>query len=125
MKRCKASVWILLSLILLCIVSLIVLRQQCMNYLYLTNAVETAVDQGNTEQALSAFDELEQQWQQYHDITGIFVNGDELDAVRQILCGLRPLLENEHPEAKSELQKIRYLIESIYQEELPELWHIL
>lgn len=125
MNRCKVSIWVLLSLILLCIFALIETQKQCAEYVYLVDAVTEAVNAGDTRQALSTFDELETQWEEYHNINGLFINGMELDSIREILSGLRPLIADEHPEVQSELRKIRYLIISMYEEELPELWHIL
>ena len=113
MNRCKISIFVLLSLIFICIFSLFELHQQCENYLSLT------------EQVSQAFDELERNWKSYHDISGIFVNGSELDSIREIMSGMRPMIEQHHPETISELLKMKNLILSVYEEELPELWHIL
>lgn len=125
MNRCKVSIWILLSLILLCMFSLAELQMQCREALALVGEIESAVEDNNTEQALLAFDNLEQDWKHYHDINGIFVNGSELDSIREIMSGLKPLIEDEHPEVRAELQKMKHLILSVYEEELPEIWHIL
>jgi hypothetical protein len=125
MNHCKVSIWILFSLISICIFSLIILKYECKNYLSLTEQIQEAVQTGDTAQALSAFDRLEQNWKQYHDISGVFVNGSELDSIREIMSGLRPLIENQHPEVSSELLKMQNLILSVYEEEIPELWHIL
>ena len=125
MNRCKVSIWILLGLILLCMFSIAELQMQCREALALVAEIESAVDENNTEQALLAFDNLEQDWKHYHDINGVFVNGSELDSIREIMSGLKPLLEDEHPEVRAELQKMKHLILSVYEEELPEIWHIL
>lgn len=125
MNRCKVSVFVLLSLIFICIFSLFELHQQCENYLALTERISKAFETGDTPQALSAFDELEQNWKEYHDISGVFVNGSELDSIREIMSGLRPMLEQQHPETVSQLSRMKNLILSVYEEELPEIWHIL
>ncbi len=125
MNRCKASVYILLSLILLCVISLMELQHQCREYLLLVDDVIAAVDKQQTDHALLAFDQMEQHWEPYHDINGIFVNGSELDSIREIMSGLRPLISDGHPEVRAELLKLRSLVLSVYQEELPEIWHIL
>ena len=125
MNRCKISIFVLLSLIFICIFSLFELHQQCENYLALTEQVSQAFESGDTLQALSAFDELERNWKPYHDIAGIFVNGSELDSIREIMSGMRPMIEQHHPETISELLKMKNFILSVYEEELPELWHIL
>lgn len=125
MNRCKVSVFVLLSLIFICIFSLFELHQQCENYLALTEQISEAFALGDTSQALASFDELEQDWKHYHDISGIFVNGSELDSIREIMSGLRPMLEQQHPETASQLSRMKNLILSVYEEELPEIWHIL
>ncbi len=125
MNRCKASVSILLGLILLCISSLLILKQKSMQYLSYLDTFQDAIMQDHTEQALSALDQLEQNWQSYHDITGIFVNGRELDSLRDLLSELRPMVLDHRPELFSEIARMRCLIQIIYEEELPVLWHIL
>ena len=53
MNRCKVSVFVLLSLIFICIFSLFELHQQCENYLALTEQISEAFEIGNTSQALA------------------------------------------------------------------------
>ena len=125
MNRCKVSIWVLLSLILLCFFSLAEIQKQCREYLVIIDNIQNAVDSGNTEQALADFAMLESQWKAYHEINGIFVNGSELDSIREIMSGLQPLIAGKHPEVNSELHKMRELITAVYEEELPEIWHIL
>ncbi len=125
MTRCKISIGILCGLILLCVCSLTLMQKQCEKLLFLTDEIISAVESGNTPEALVYFDQLEQNWNRYHEINGIFVNGTELNDLREILSGLRPLILQQHPEALSELQKMHSFILSLYEEELPELWHIL
>ena len=125
MNRCQVSVFILSGLIFICIFSLFELHQQCENYLSLTEQISESLETENIRQALFYFDELEKNWKTYHDISGIFVNGSELDSIREIMSGLRPMIESRHPETVSELLKMKNLILSVYEEELPELWHIL
>ena len=125
MNRCKVSVWILLGLILLCMFSLAELQIQCREAIALVEKIESAVEEKNTEQALLAFADFAQDWEHYHDINGIFVNGSELDSIREIMAELKPLIEEERPEVRAGLSKIKHLILSVYEEELPEIWHIL
>ncbi|MDE6657556.1 MAG: hypothetical protein K2J88_03105 [Oscillospiraceae bacterium] len=57
MNRCKASLGILIGLILLCIFSLVTLRIEEKNYLAMIEKLEESLETGTTEQALLAFDE--------------------------------------------------------------------
>lgn len=125
MKRCIASLSILVALIALCIVSLVALRSECRWYAGLAERTTLAVSQGETETALSRFDSMQEHWEDFHNITGLFVDGEKLDAIYERMTGLRPLIESGHPQASAELESLRSLIESIYEEEQPLLWHIL
>lgn len=125
MRRCIASLSILLSLILLCIISLVALKSECSWYAGLVEKTAFAISQGETETALSRFDAMEAHWEDFHNIAGLFVDGEKLDAVYERMVSLRPLIASEHPQVSAELEGIRRLIESIYEEEQPLLWHIL
>ena len=125
MRRCIASLCILLALTVLCIGSLTVLRTECRRYAALAEQTRYAAARGDTETALARYDALAGSWEAFHDLTGLFVDGAKLDAVHEHLTGLRPLIEQGHPEVTAELERIRQLTEGIYEEELPKLWHIL
>ena len=125
MKRSITSLGILLTLILVCFLSLHLLRTECTRYAHLAELTETACVHGDIPEALAAFDRLERGWGRFHDRTGLVVDGEKLDAIRERLTGLRPLIERGCPEATAELERIRQLITDLFEEELPELWHIL
>jgi hypothetical protein len=96
-----------------------------MHYAALTDNVSQAVENGNTEQALAALEDLEKEWEHFHRVAGLFVDGEKLDPMREILSGLRPLISQEHAEVPAELRRLRNLTVSIYEEEVPVVWHIL
>ncbi len=125
MRRLWISTGILLSLIWLCIWSLGSLREQCERYGSLVSQTANACASGNTEDALELCSQMEAQWEPFHDHTGAFVDGSKLDAIHEHLIGLRPLIESSHPETLSELRSLRKLIDGLYEEELPDFWHIL
>ncbi len=125
MNRCKISIGVLLALVLLCICSLLVLRWQCHTFAGRVDAVTEAVEEGNIREALEAYDGLYTQWEQFHDVAGLFVSGTKLDPMYEILTGLRPLIVQQHPEVTAELERLRGLTEGILAEEMPSVWHIL
>lgn len=125
MKRVILSASILVSLIVLCIISLTALHSECLWYADLAGRTLYAAEQGDTDAALARFDTMQAHWEAFHDLTGLFVDGEKLDAIYERMVGLRPLLEQAHPEARSELTAIRKLIDGIYEEEMPRLPHIL
>lgn len=125
MRRLWLSVGILVGLVWLCIWSLASLRQQCERYGLLVSQTACAYASGNKEEALALCDLLESRWEAFHNHTGAFVDGSKLDAIHEHLVGLRPLIEGEHPETLSELRSLQKLIDGLYEEELPDLWHIL
>ena len=102
MNRCITSICILAALVALCIVSQCSLRAESRQFAEMTASVEAAVADGDTPEALRRFDRLAAQWEEFHSVAGLFVNGDHLDPIREHLTGLRPLIAAE-----------------------PEIWHIL
>ena len=125
MKRCWICIGLLMGLLGLCMGSLLCLHTQCRQYASLTEQVIAYVQDGDTDAALSAFDTMEQNWDNFHDICGLFVNGEELIPIREVMTELRPLIAQEHPEAASDLEKLRQLVKGIYEEQLPVSLHIL
>ncbi len=125
MNRCKISIGVLLALVVLCVSSLFILRHQCAGFAAQADTVMEAVAAGETAQALADCEVLMERWEQFHDVTGVFVDGARLDVLREILAGLPALIAQEHPEAMSQLETLRLLAEDIFLEELPDWWHIL
>ncbi len=125
MNRCKISIGILLALVVLCVSALLVLHSQCGSFAAQTGAVLEAVQAGETERALAECGVLLERWDTFHGLTGLFVDGTRLDPMREILTGLPPLIAQEHPEVVSQLETLRALTQDIFEEEMPEWWHIL
>ncbi len=125
MSRCKISVGVLCVLLLLCITGLFTMKFQCDAFFEQISAVSEAVRAEDMEEALLRFDKLEDSWESFHNITGVFVDGSKLDPIKESISGLRPLLEIDHPEALSELEKLKFLTANLFEEEIPEGWHIL
>ena len=125
MKRFAWSIAILVSLIISCIWSLNVLRVQCRWYGGLTERTIQAAQEGRTAQALASLDEMLDNWDEFHNTTGLFIDGGKLDAIHERLIDVAPLLANGDADALSELTAARELIDGLYEEELPIFWHIL
>lgn len=125
MKRCTACIGILSGLILLSICSLFLVRWECRRFNAATEAVLEAVEANTTAEALRRLDTLNMKWESFHNLCGLFVNGEKLDPLRDVLSELEALIRQEHPEAVSSLERLKGLIEGIYEEEFPEIWHIL
>jgi hypothetical protein len=125
MKRFVTSICILLGLLLLSVCSLVLLRRECRTYTALAEKTAAAYADGDTQAALEGFEQLETAWEHFHNVTGLFVDGGKLDAIYAHLIPLRPLLEQNCPEAAGELTGMILLTQGLYKEELPTLWHIL
>ena len=125
MSRFLTSIGILLTLTVLSVFSLLLLHSECAHYTQLTEAVTAACTAGDTATALACFDTMEEEWEHFHDVTGIFVDGGKLDAIYSHITPLRPLLEQGDPYALSELESIRLLTQGLYEEEMPLFWHIM
>lgn len=124
MKRCIISLCVLIGLVGLCVASQLLLYRESRSFAALTGAVEDAVQAGDRDEALRRLERLEEQWEGFHNVTGLFVDGIKLDPIRERLAEVRPLIEESHPTALPELACIRALAEGIAEEELPEIWHI-
>ena len=125
MSRFLTSLGILLGLILISITSLLVLGCECRQYAACAGDAAYACSHGDTPAALDAFDRLDGGWEHFQHVTGLFADGDKLDAIRSRMIALRPLIEAGNPDVSAELERIRQLIGNIYEEEIPVLWHIL
>lgn len=124
MKRCIISFCVLLGLVGLCVASQIMLYRESRAFAALTVSVEEAVQAGDRDEALRRLEKLEAQWEGFHNVTGLFVDGTKLDPIRERLAEVRPLIAEAHPTALPELACIRQLAEGIAEEEVPEIWHI-
>lgn len=125
MKRMLVSMGILLALTVISFLSLHILREECRRYEACAAAAAEAYASGDTEAALTAFDELDAQWEHFVHITSLFIPSDKLDPLYEHLAGLRPMLAQNDPQAAAVLERLRRLIRDIYEEEKPEIWHIL
>ena len=124
MKRCGISLCVLIGLVVLCAVSQVLLYRESRAFAVLTVSVEEAVQAGDSAEALRRLERLEGQWEEFHNVTGLFVDGIKLDPIRERLAEVRPLIAENHPTALPELACIRLLAEGIAEEEVPEIWHI-
>ena len=125
MKRVRASACILLVLMLVSIASLLWLRAESREYAMLAKACSDAYAAGDIPAALERCETLTEEWEQFHSIAGLFVDGDKLDPIRETLSGLRPLIAAGHPDAAADLARLRIMLRELYEEETPEFWHIL
>ena len=125
MNRLKISAGILLLLGILCVTGLFTLQRQCGKFAAQTEIIMESVKAGDMEKAEKECGELLVLWEEFHDRTGIFIDGERLDPIRELLAGLPALIEAEHPEVMSHLEALRTLAEDLFLEELPDLWHIL
>ncbi len=125
MNRLKITIGILLLLTALCVTSLITIHRQCERFSAQTQEIIDCISEGDTEGAVAECDELLEMWEKFHDTTGIFIDGERLDPIREILAGLPALVAEAHPDLMNRLETLRTLAEDLFLEELPDLWHIL
>lgn len=125
MNRLKISFSVLVLLAVLCITGLVTVHRQCTSFDAQVHRVMETAASGDTAAALKEFDALYAQWEKFHDWTGLFVDGEQLDHIRGELAGLRALIEAEHPEVMARLEALGTLVKELLREEVPEIWHIL
>ncbi len=125
MNRLIISTGILVLLTALCVTSLFTVHGQCRDFSAQAELVMDAAASGDTERALADCEQLLQMWEDFHDIMGLFVDGERLDAIREILAGLPALIAEKHPEVLSQLKTLQTLAEDLFLEEVPDWAHIL
>lgn len=125
MNRLLISTGILVLLTALCVTALFTVHGQCRDFSAQTELVMDAAASGDTERALEDCEQLLQMWEHFHDVMGLFVDGERLDAIREILAGLPALIAEEHPEVLSQLKTLQTLAEDLFLEEVPDWAHIL
>lgn len=125
MNRLKISLGILSLLVILCVCGLFIVRRQCDTLAERTEAIIQLVEAEDTAGALAACEELLEEWEHFHNMTGIFVDGSRLDPLRERMTELPALIAAKHPEVLSHLESLRMLTEDLFSEEIPDLAHIL
>lgn len=125
MNRFKISIGVLMAMVVLCCTELWMLHSQCTRFTEQLERAVSAAEEGDPAAVVYEIEQLEETWEKFHDRTGLFIDRSKLDPIREILAGLKSLAEIQHPELLAELDRIRTLIDGIFQEETPNLWHIL
>ena len=125
MNRLKISFGVLLLLAVLCISGMVLVHHQCTEFAAQTQAVMDAAAAGDTEAALESCDTLLLLWERFHDVTGVFVDGERLEPIRELLAGLPVMIAQQHPDLLSRLETLRTLAEELFRAEIPDVWHIL
>ena len=105
--------------------SLVTVGSECGQYARMARAAGDALAAGDTPAACREYERMEAGWAHFHHVMGLFVDGARLREIRTELAGLRPLLTEDTPEARSALERLYRCITDLYEEELPTLWHIL
>lgn len=125
MNRLKISIGILSLLVIQSAAGLFTVHRQCRRFTDRTDAIIRKVEAEDTAGALAACELLLEDWEQFHDLTGLFVDGSRLETLRERLAELPALIEAEHPEVLSDLETLRTLAEDLFRGEYPDLVHIL
>ena len=87
MNRLKISFSVLVLLAVLCVTGLVTVHRQCTSFDAQVHRVMETAASGDTAAALKEFDALYAQWEKFHDWTGLFVDGEQLDHIREIKLG--------------------------------------
>ena len=87
---------------------------------FLTDAIgrnldraELALERGDGNNALVAFESAEKLWHSSHVYTGVFLRHPDLDSVSDAFFELRQLLQNDPGAAPAAFDKLRYHLETL------------
>ena len=90
MSRFLTSIVILFGLIVVSFASLLLLGSECRRYAACAAETELAYSHSDIPGSLEAFDRMKAGWEEFHNITGLFVDGSKLDAIHWRMIALRP-----------------------------------
>lgn len=125
MNRLKISIGILLLLVILSSVGLLTIHRECSRFIDCTEEIIRCVEAEDMDGAMESCEKLLANWEHFHDVTGLFLDGSRLEGIRERLGELPALIKAEHPEVLSHLDALRMLAEDLFRGEFPDLGHIL
>ncbi|MCD7960070.1 MAG: DUF4363 family protein [Ruminococcus sp.] len=125
MKRVRLGIAILLILILTSIGTAWYVRHTTQTLLKALDNLAEIAENLSVEEAIPAFQAFEANWEKVDDFLSFMVWKDRVLQVDITISHLRPMLESNCDELKSELSEAKMLLERFGKNELPTFWNIL
>lgn len=125
MTRIKISVGILAVLIGLSAFFGIWINIKCNDMLGEISTVFEFLDNGDTEKAVSASENLDRHWNDFRKKASVMLKNNDLTEIDCISSGIPYLIENGSDEAHSRLVEFRHMLQMLKNGEIPTLIHIL
>ncbi|MDO4863275.1 MAG: DUF4363 family protein [Ruminococcus sp.] len=120
MTRIKISAAILSLLILASVVSGVWVNVRCGRLISAADRVAELYEGGATDEAVSAANKLEQDWESFRRTAAVLVKSDRLSEVDRICTRISYYAENGRDELVPELIELHHILEQLRDGETPE-----
>lgn len=126
MKRFIISVIILITIIASSFSVPIYLKKTTTELISKIDEIQNYVDNDNLETAYTNINKFITLWEDKKDIITIFVNHSEMDSITYFTSKLPSLLKyNDKSEFSAELNHVKTIILSVYNDDIPNLKNII
>lgn len=126
MKRFIISVIILIAIIAFSFSVPIYLKKTTTELISKIDEIQNYVDNDNLETAYTNINKFITLWEDKKDIITIFVNHSEMDSITYFTSKLPSLLKyNDKSEFSAELNHVKTIILSVYNDDIPNLKNII
>lgn len=126
MKRFIISVIILIAIIASSFSVPIYLKKTTTELISKIDEIQNYVDNDNLETAYTNINKFITLWEDKKDIITIFVNHSEMDSITYFTSKLPSLLKyNDKSEFSAELNHVKTIILSVYNDDIPNLKNII
>lgn len=124
MMRVRMALGVLAVLILLSTASVFTVRINCGHVLSILDQLRHAEENGDTEEAIVLCESVQNGWEEAQGILKLCVSYERLAEAENIICRLKPLLEEDCDEFTAELVQAQTVLRNITDEETPYLTNI-
>ena len=125
MNRIRTSIAILITIIILCISSSLIINYECRKLSDSLGEVIISIKSGNNEQAAEDALKLEDQWNSSRKLLSLFVNLSCLESADEYAVSIRPMIEADCDEAASQSEMFKHKLRQICRREMPYIYNIL
>ncbi len=119
MTRVRIALGILAALILLSTGSVLTVKKSCSHVQSTLEQLRHADENGDTEEALTLCESAQRRWEKSQGILKLCVSYEKLAEAENIICRLKPLLEEDCDEFTAELAQAETVLRNIADGETP------
>lgn len=125
MTRIKTATVILIIILVLCLSSMFIIRNEIHKLQLMADDIILSVECQNKNSALENTDKIIYQWNKSFKILNPLVRGDKLITIQTSVIRIRPLIENDSDEIEAEIQGIKSALMFISENEVPYWYNVI